>query len=101
MTTTTKHPYKITIEDAGPARKRIHITVPVETIASKIKDSMGTMVNQTVLPGFRKGKVPTHLLQKRFGESIREEAQKEIIADAWSSAIEEHELRTIGNPEAV
>jgi trigger factor len=101
MTTTTKHPYKITIEDAGPARKRIHITVPVETIASKIKDSMGTMVNETVLPGFRKGKVPTHLLQKRFGESIREEAQKEIIADAWSSAIEEHELRTIGNPEAV
>ena len=101
MTTTAKHPYDITIEDAGPARKRIHITVPAETITSKIKDSMGTMLSNTVLPGFRKGKVPTHLLQKRFGDSIREDAQREIISDAWSSALEEHELRTLGDPEAV
>ncbi len=101
MTKTADHPYDITIEEAGPARKRVCITVPAETISSKIKDSMGAMMSQTVLPGFRKGKVPTHLLQKRFGESIREEARKEIISDAWSSAVEEHELRTLGDPEAV
>ena len=101
MTTTAKHPYDITIEDAGPARKRINITVPAETISSKIKDSMGVMLSNTVLPGFRKGKVPTHLLQKRFGDSIREDAQREIISDAWSSAVQEHELRTLGDPEAV
>ena len=101
MTKTADHPYDIKIEDAGPARKRVCITVPAETITSKIKDSMGAMMTQTVLPGFRKGKVPTHLLQKRFGESIREEARKEIISDAWSSAVEEHELRTLGDPEAV
>ena len=69
MTKTADHPYDIKIEDAGPARKRVCITVPAETITSKIKDSMGAMMSQTVLPGFRKGKVPTHLLQKRFGES--------------------------------
>ena len=101
MTKTADHPYDIKIEDAGPARKRVCITVPAETITSRIKDSMGTMMSQTVLPGFRKGKVPTHLLQKRFGESIREEARKEIISDAWKSAVEEHELRTLGDPEAV
>jgi trigger factor len=101
MTKTADHPYEITIEDAGPARKRVCVTVPAETISSKMKDSMGAMVSQTVLPGFRKGKVPTHLLQKRFGDSIREEARKEIISDAWKSAVEEHGLVTLGDPEPV
>lgn len=101
MSTTATHPYDLTIEDAGPARKRVNITVPVETINSKMKESMGTLMHKTVLPGFRKGKVPKHIIEKRFGESIRDEARNEIIADAWKSAVDEFDLRTLGDPEPV
>ncbi len=101
MTTTATHPYDLSIEDAGPARKRVNITVPAETISTKIKDSMGALMNQTVLPGFRKGKVPSHIIEKRFGESLRSEARNELIADAWKSAIDEFELKTLGEPEPV
>lgn len=100
MTTATQ-PYEFSIEDAGPARKRITITVSSETIASKLKESMGTMMNQSALPGFRKGKVPLHIIEKRFGESIRSETRKEIISDAWKSAVDEFDLRALGDPEPV
>lgn len=99
--TTATHPYELSIEDAGPARKRISITVPVEAVASKLKDSMGSLTQQTTIPGFRKGKVPSHIIEKRFGESIRSEARNEMIADAWKNAIEEFELRVLGEPEPV
>lgn len=99
--TTATHPYEITIENAGPARKRVNITVPTETVASKLQDSMGMLRNQTVIPGFRKGKVPAHILEKRFGESLRSEARNEIVSDAWKNAIEEFELRPLGEPEPV
>lgn len=99
--TTATHPYELTIEDAGPARKRVKITVPVETVATKLQESVGTLMNQTVLPGFRKGKVPSHIIEKRFGDAIRDEARNEIIADAWKNAVEEFELRTLGDPEPV
>jgi len=99
--TTATHPYELSIEDAGPARKRVNITVTPETIASKLNESMGTLKNQTTLPGFRKGKVPAHIIEKRFGESIRSEARNEIIADAWKKAIEEYDLRVLGEPEPV
>ena len=99
--TTATHPYELTIEDAGPARKRVKITVPVETVTTKLKESVGTLMNQTVLPGFRKGKVPSHIIEKRFGDSIRDEARNEIIADAWKNAVEEFELRPLGDPEPV
>lgn len=99
--TTATHPYELSIEDAGPARKRVTITVSPETIASKLKESMGTLMNQTALPGFRKGKVPSHIIEKRFGDSIRSEARNEIISDAWKSAVDEFELRILGEPEPV
>tara|TARA_B110000881_G_C18576485_1_gene518879 strand:- start:281 stop:1771 length:1491 start_codon:yes stop_codon:yes gene_type:complete len=101
MTTTATHPYELSIENAGPARKRVKITVPVEAIASKLQESMGVLRTQTAIPGFRKGKVPAHIIEKRFGESIRSEARNEIIADAWKNAIDEFELKTLGEPEPV
>ena len=101
MTTTATHPYELSIENAGPARKRVKITVPAEAITSKLKESMGALKTQTAIPGFRKGKVPAHIIEKRFGESIRTEARNEIISDAWKNAIEEFELRTLGEPEPV
>ena len=101
MTTAATHPYEIKIEEAGPARKRVNITVPSDTVSSKLKESLGMLKNQTVIPGFRKGKVPAHILEKRFGESIRSEARNEIVSDAWKNAIEEFELRPLGEPEPV
>ncbi len=101
MTTTATHPYELSIEDVGPARKRVSITVPVDAISAKMQESMGTIMSQTTLPGFRKGKVPTHIIEKRFGESIRSEARNEIISDAWKSALEEYELKPLGEPEPV
>ena len=75
MTTAATHPYEIKIEEAGPARKRVNITVPSDTVSSKLKESLGVLKNQTVIPGFRKGKGPAHILEKRFGESLRTEAR--------------------------
>ncbi len=101
MTTTATHPYEITIEDAGPARKRLNIKVPADIVNTKLQDSMGMLKNQTVIPGFRKGKVPAHIIEKRFGESLRSEARNEIISDAWKNAVEEFDLKTLGEPEPV
>lgn len=101
MTSTAAHPYEIKLEDAGPARKRLSITIPADVVSAKIEESLGTLRSQTVLPGFRKGKVPPHLLERRFGTSLREETRNTLISEAWKTALEEHELRTLGEPEPV
>ena len=89
----------VKIEDVGPARKRLTITVPVEIIDTKITESMQTLASETVLPGFRKGHVPSGLLQRRFGGAVKSETKNQIIADAYATAIEEFELKPIGEPE--
>ena len=74
------------IEDVGPARKRLTITVPPDVIAEKLTQSMQTLGSETALPGFRKGHVPSRLLERRFGDAVRSETMNQVIADATGMA---------------
>lgn len=97
--TTDTNDNDVKIEDVGPAKKRLTITIPAESISDKLNDSMDTLASQTALPGFRKGRAPKALLQRRFGTAVREETRNQIVADAYSQAIEQHELKPVGDPE--
>src|SRR5687768_13918498 len=74
--------HDVKIEDAGPARKKITITIPAEEIDEKIDSSFATLTSQAVLPGFRPGRAPRKLIEKRFGGSVKTETRNQIVADA-------------------
>jgi len=100
-TTETEIVNDVKVEDAGPARKRLTITVPAEAINERIEQSMNTLISEAAIPGFRKGRAPRALIQKRFGGAVKDETRGQIIADAYSKAIEDHELKPVGEPEPV
>lgn len=87
------------LQDAGPARKKMVFTVPEDEVTRKIEDTYGTLADDAVLPGFRKGRAPRKLLERKFAGSIRGDVKQQIISEAYSKAIEEHELDVIGDPE--
>jgi trigger factor len=89
------------IEDAGPARKRLTITVPAAVITEKLAESIATLSNEAAIPGFRKGKVPQKLIERKFGENVRNETKNQLIASAYAEAIETHKLKPVGEPEPV
>lgn len=99
--TATKEGFDFKIEDAGPARKRLHITISADAVKAKIDASFGTLKHQSALPGFRKGKAPTHLLERRFGEALREEARNELMQEGCQNAFEALEIRPLGELEPV
>lgn len=90
---------KSTIEDAGPCRKRLSIEIPAATVAAKINDSFEMVAQQATLPGFRPGKVPRRLIERRFGKTAREEARQQLAEEAVKEAIKEHKLQVLGDPE--
>ena len=89
----------VKVEDIGPACKRITITISADTIKEKLDDQVGTLSANTALPGFRKGKAPRQLLERRFGETVREETKTQIMAEAYAQAIEEKDIKPVGEPE--
>lgn len=87
-----------TVTDSGPSRKRLEIEVAAETVDQRLRDSVDTLLEEAELPGFRRGRVPKSLLEKRFGNNIRSEARNQIVAEAYQQAIEKSGLKVIGDP---
>lgn len=100
-TATKEAAREVKIEDVGPAKKRLTITIPSSTVDEKIRERMDTLASKAALPGFRRGKAPQKLLAKRFGTEVQSESKSQLIADAYTGVIEEHSLKPIGEPEPV
>jgi trigger factor len=99
--TTEAQKYEVKVEDVGPAKKRLTITVPSDLVDEKLDESMATLATQTALPGFRRGRAPQKLLERRFGSAVRGETKNQVIADAYSTALEQEGIKPVGEPEPV
>lgn len=93
-----ERPNKVKVSDAGPNLKKLSIEVPAETVTEKLKESMDVLVGQAALPGFRPGKAPRGLVEKRFGDGVKSETKNQLVAAAYQKAIEEHKLKVVGDP---
>lgn len=96
--TTTAHPNKVSISDAGPARKKITIEVPAATVSEKLRGSMDLFMGEAQIPGFRKGRAPRGLVEKRFGQTMRDDTKRQLVSEAYQEAMKETNLRIVGEP---
>ncbi len=87
-----------TTEDITSTKKRISIEIPAEAVESEIQGSLKTIRAQTRLPGFRKGKAPMSLIEKRFGKDVEGEAMERLVPKYYSEAIKETGIVPVGQP---
>lgn len=85
------------VAESGPSRKKISIVIPADTVTRKLTDSIDGVTSAAALPGFRKGRVPRWLVEKRFGPSVRKEAKQELVVSAVTDAVKELKLNIVGD----
>lgn len=90
----------VKVTDVGPSRKKLHIEIPAETVAEQLGTSIDTLMVEAELPGFRKGRAPKRLVERKFGSTVKREAKNALVASAYSKAVEDHKLRVIGEPSS-
>ena len=87
----------VTVEDAGPCKKKVAIEIPEETIKSATDKQYDELHKDAVVPGFRKGRAPRRLLEKRFGKETTEQIKLKLLAEASEAAIKD--IKAIGEPD--
>ena len=95
--TTTKN--TVTIKDTGPCKKLVSVEIPEETIKNSTDEQYKTLGKDAIVPGFRKGRAPRRLLEKRFGKEITEQVKLKLLADASGSAVKDNKIDTLREPE--
>ena len=89
----------VSIEDSGPCRKKVTIEIPQERITKETDEQYETLRKDAQVPGFRRGRAPRRLLEKRFGKDISEQIKLKLLADASDKALKDNELDILGDPD--
>lgn len=76
------------------------IEVDAEKLNEGLDAAFKKVVKQVNVPGFRKGKMPRSLFEKRFGvESLYQDAVDFLLPEAYANAIEETGIEPVDRPE--
>ena len=86
------------VEDINTTKKRLRIEIPSDMIEGEIKTSLEQLRQRAKIPGFRPGKAPVTLIEKRFGKEVEGEVIERIIPEQLGSAIKEAALTPITMP---
>lgn len=89
---------KVAAKDVGVLRKELAITVPEKIIADHMEQNYSELMHDAMVPGFRKGRAPRRLIEKRFGADVRESLSTSIVGQSFYAATENEELDVLGDP---
>lgn len=90
---------KTEVTEVGPCKVRIQIEVPAEAVKERIDRRYRELSENVVIPGFRKGKVPRRLLERRFGSEIAEEIKGALLQESYEKLLEEKNLEPLARPD--
>jgi trigger factor len=87
-------------QDVGTLRRKLTITVDGKYIDERRHDQFDELRRDSQIAGFRKGRAPLRLVEKRFGRDVGDQMLGPLVGSAYMTAVEKEEIdkRTIGEP---
>lgn len=70
------------------SRVKLNVTVPKSDLEKAYKDLLVKYAKSAQIPGFRKGKVPVNLLEKKYGEALKGDVAGDIMESALGEIFE-------------
>jgi trigger factor len=90
---------KSAVETLNPTRVRLTVEVPFAELKPSLDAAYKKIGGQVNVPGFRKGKVPPQIIDKRFGRAaVLDEAVNEAIPHFYGQAVTDAKIQVLGKP---
>lgn len=89
----------VDIQNVGPCRKHVRVTVPRQDIDHFSEEALQEIVDTAAVPGFRKGRVPAGLAQKRFKSDIANSVRQRVLMQSLEQLADENTLDPINEPD--
>jgi trigger factor len=86
------------VEEVTSTKRRLKITIPADIITAEIRSVYDKIRVTQKIPGFRPGKAPQSILEKRFGKNVEAEVMEKIVPQYYMSAIKEAKLEPVTYP---
>lgn len=89
---------KVSLEALDGCRRALRVEVPADQLAPRVESTFRELGRTVRLPGFRPGKAPRALLERRFREQVRDEVLRQAIPEHYEAALREAQVAPLGPP---
>jgi len=88
----------VTVEDQGKLKRKLSVLVPLADVQDTYSRVFAELRSHVRVPGFRPGKFPRALAEKRFQALLDREAAENLVPKYFDQALKEKELRPATEP---
>lgn len=84
--------------DIGPCKKHVKVTVDRAAIDERLHDKFNELVKTSFVAGFRPGKAPAKLVQKRYHNEVSDQVKTEVLLASLEQLAEEADIAPLSAP---
>ncbi len=89
---------QVSIESSTGLERQLKIGVPADKIEQEVTARLEKATKTVSIKGFRKGKVPLRVVKQHYGKGVRQEVVGEVVNSSFYEAIQQEDLRPVGQP---
>ncbi|MEI5639064.1 MULTISPECIES: trigger factor [unclassified Pseudoalteromonas] len=89
---------QVSVETTQGLERRLTITVPAENVETEVKKRLQQLSKTQRIDGFRPGKVPVSIINKRYGAAVRQEVAGDLMQRNYIEAIVSEKINPAGAP---
>jgi trigger factor len=90
---------EVHVDNAGPCRKRIRVTIPPEDIAAQFNEEFTELVENAAIPGFRPGHAPRRLIERKFRKEAADQVKRKLMMASLEQIGDENNIEPISEPQ--
>ncbi len=80
---------KMEVTELGPMKRALKIEVPADEVTQQFSRAYLELNRQVHVPGFRLGKTPLAILEKRYAKTVEEDVIRKLVPDFYGRAIKQ------------
>lgn len=95
----TKLTQQVDFQDIGPCKKHIKVTIDRADIDKRLDVKFSELVVDANVAGFRPGKAPRKIIERRFKKDVDDQVKAEILLQSLEQLAEDHDVAPLSAPD--
>ena len=89
----------VDIQSTGPCQRHVRVIVPRKDLDHFREEAVAEFAETATIPGFRAGRVPTALVEKRFRKELTDQLRQRVLLQSLDQLSEDNRFDPINEPD--
>jgi trigger factor len=89
---------KSVVEDISSVKKKINVEIAPEAVVKELEKALADVAKKARIAGFRQGKAPKAIVERHYGEEVRNEVTQRLVTESYLQALQENNLNPVEVP---